>query len=103
VEELFGVPAARQDVVIVCAGPNAVYYHTEGNPPGLGQNDNGDVQPGGKSQFTITAAIVYAPEVFLDAPHGETIAAVFLGEIRLYGSVGTDLLGVVEDIKKRFS
>src|SRR5262249_20462359 len=38
--------------------PNALYYHTEGSPPGLGQNDDGKIDPGNHSSFKITSIAV---------------------------------------------
>jgi hypothetical protein len=67
VDSFFGVPAARRLVTIYCVGPNPVYYHTEGDPPGFGDNDNGTVQPGKWVQYTETAATFYEPDVYVQA------------------------------------
>lgn len=87
IERLIAIPVGREDLTILCVGPNTVYYHTEGNPPGLGRNDNGDIAPNHSSSFTITAATVYIPDVYLHATHGATVAAVFYGDIKLNGNI----------------
>jgi hypothetical protein len=81
VDKLVGVPAASRQVTIVCSGPNPVYYHTEGNPPGFGKNDNGTIASGKYSQFTTTAATFYAPEVYLTSSYGETNCTVLFGPV----------------------
>ena len=87
VQDLFGIPAGQEQIILVCAGPNAVYYHTEGNPPGFGDNDNGDISPNKSSTFKITAATVFVPSVYLHAKHGPTMVGVFLGPVRLFGNI----------------
>jgi hypothetical protein len=56
VEKLVAFPAGNQSITIACGGPNPVYYHTEGNPPEFGENDNGDIKPGHISTFKITSS-----------------------------------------------
>lgn len=84
VEELSSPFKASEEITIVNAGPSAVYYHTEGNPPGLGDNDNGYIAPGQYSTFKITAlAAAFTPTVYLEAKQGQTDSAVFIGPMQL--------------------
>jgi hypothetical protein len=103
VESLAAFPAGSETVTIACGGPNAVYYHTEGNPWGFGQNDNGDVSPGHTSTFKITAAIAFVPKVYLLASHGQTNCAVFYGPIKLAGFDPSSPENVIDFIKKTFN
>jgi len=82
----------------------AKFSLTEGNPPGRGAHDNGDVSPGGQATFTITAATVCVPTVYLDATHGETKCAVFVGPMKLAnGSRPLTFDEIVDTIRKLFS
>ena len=75
---------ASEPITIFCTGPNAFYYHTEGNRPGLGQNDNGKIDPGNHSSFKITStAVGCSPDVYIEAKYGETNCAVFVGPMNL--------------------
>jgi hypothetical protein len=76
-----GIPAAQMDITIVCQGPNAVYYHTEGNPPGFGKNDNGVIQPRSYKQYTLTAATFYKPKVYLTSKFGPTKCGILFGKV----------------------
>src|SRR5260370_1644632 len=75
-----GIPAAQLDITIVCRGPNAVYYHTEGNPPGFGKMDNGVIQPRSFKQYTLTAATLYKPKVYLTSKFGPTNCSILFGK-----------------------
>ena len=84
VDKLVGFPqpvAKSQLFAQDHSGPNPVYYHTEGNPPGFGKNDNGTIASGKYSQFTTTAATFYAPEVYLTSSYGETNCTVLFGPV----------------------
>jgi hypothetical protein len=76
-----GIPAAQLDITIVCQGPNAVYYHTEGNPPGFGKMDNGIIQPRSYKQYTLTAATFYKPKVYLTSRFGPTKCGILFGKV----------------------
>jgi hypothetical protein len=84
VEKLVAFPAGNQSITIACGGPNPVYYHTEGNPPEFGENDNGDIKPGHISTFKITS-VIRAAKVYLHAEHGHTDYAVFFCPVTLSG------------------
>jgi hypothetical protein len=101
VEWEVALPLGRTPITIVCYGPKAIYYHTEGNPPCAGDNDNGTVQPGGSSHFTATAAVVFVPRIYLHAKYGATAAAIFAGPMRLYGTVGTDAANGIDAVLKK--
>ena len=76
-----GIPAAQLDITIVCQGPDAVYYHTEGNPPGFGKMDNGVIQPRSYKQYALTAATLYKPKVYLTSKFGPTKCTVLFGKV----------------------
>lgn len=75
------VGAGRESITLVNLGPNSVYYHTEGNPPGLGDNDNGTIAPNKTSQFKISAALFYSPTVYLVPKFGLTTVDVYSGDV----------------------
>jgi len=101
VEKLVAFPAGNQAITIACGGPNPVYYHTEGNPPKFGENDNGDIEPGHISTFKITS-VVRAVKVYLHAKHGHTDCAVFFGPVTLSGFDPSSPEKIRDFIKKRF-
>jgi hypothetical protein len=84
-ESLFAVPSGSEDVAILCLGPNPVYYHTEGHPPGLGDNDSGDIAVNQKARFKITAAIIFSPDVYVAVRYGPTRFVVAIGPTNLDG------------------
>jgi len=73
--------AGRESITLVNLGPNNVYYHTEGNPPGLGANDNGIISPNKSSQFKISAGLLYSPTVYVSPKFGLTTVDVYFGDI----------------------
>gem|GEM_PF-3412371 len=95
------IGAGRQALCIICAGPNPVYYHTEGNPPGKGDNDNGDIVVGGNSMFKITAAGPFGPKVYLSSKYGPTRVAVYFENVETF-NVGTNVVKAIEVVKAAF-
>jgi predicted acylesterase/phospholipase RssA len=100
---LFASPTAGNEMItIACGGPNAIYYHTEGNPPGFGDNDNGGISPGHTFVFKITAAAFSIPKLYLFAPHGQTDCAVFYGPINLANFDPSSPDKIIDFIKRVF-
>jgi hypothetical protein len=81
VDHFQAVPAGSKQVIVLCVGPADVYYHTEGNPPLKGSNDNGRVKVGQSAKFKLTSLFGTNPKVYLKAKWGNTRASIFQGDV----------------------
>jgi hypothetical protein len=100
--DLVMFPGSSESITLVCAGPNPVNYYTEGNPPGLGINDNGIIEVNSSSTFTITGGEGYEPRVFFNADLGQTIVGAFGGLVAINGN-SQDVPNAIDYIRCLFS